>query len=58
MTCYGNFIWRLTDSAVSVKKGAHEAPHVVIAIGSARFAFPQIMLNLFPGMSAVPFVLE
>ena len=64
---YRNFVcYDLPLTTVSLVQGeclgggfeAALSSQVVIAERSARFGFPEIMFNLFPGMGAVPFVLR
>ena len=64
---YRNFVcYDLPLTTVSLVQGeclgggfeAALSSQVVIAERSARFGFPEIIFNLFPGMGAVPFVLR
>ena len=64
---YRNFVsYDLPVTTVSLVQGeclgggfeAALSSHVVIAERSARFGFPEIMFNLFPGMGAVSFALR
>lgn len=64
---YQNYIgYGLPITTVSLVQGeclgggfeAALSSHVVIAERSARFGFPEIMFNLFPGMGAMSFVLR